>query len=300
MSSDQTTTQWVRTAGNRIAVGTNRICLICARRAAMKAVAKGRAWAAGVKEWLAESEGIAWLVKIGMLAVGALILRKIAIGGVTGLGYLAQSDAWRVLLWPAGAIWLIAAYRVGHPDWTPPADPEQPENAEKGAPAEGTVTAAEAPEESVEAPPADQLHPSTTMTRDQVAHLLHDVYSEGSGVHLAALAERLDRAWFLGHPPAPWATRDVRSLLARHEVRVRPGVRVPPAGGREGVHRDDFLPLPSTAPEDSVVAVVAAGQSDNNNGNNTSTTTRREGLVITLTDDETNPVRTHVHVRTDA
>ncbi|MFF8716175.1 hypothetical protein ACF07T_32790 [Streptomyces sp. NPDC015184] len=299
MSRDQTTAQWLRAATNRIATGSTRICLICARRAAMKAAAKGRSAYDGVKGWLGESEGIAWLVKVAMLIGGALLLRKLLLGLLGGLAALAHSDSWRWLLWPAALGWVIAAYRIGHPDWEPPADEkaEQPEDAEKEAPAEKAATT---PEEPAEAPPADQPHPSTTMTRDQVAQLLHDVYTEGSGVHLAALAERLDRAWFLGHPPAPWATRDVRALLTRHEVRVRDGVRVPPKGGREGVHRDDFLPLPSIAPEDPVVAVVAAGQSNNNNGNNTSTTTQREGVTITLTDDETNPARTHVHVQRSA
>ncbi|MFB6813101.1 hypothetical protein ACFCV8_00940 [Streptomyces sp. NPDC056347] len=297
--SEQTTAQWLRAAGNRIATGSSRICLICARRAAKKATAKGRSAYDGIKDWLGESEGIAWLIKVAMLVGGGLVLRKVLLSLFTGLGALAQSDSWRWLLWPAGAAWLIAAYRIGHPDWKPPADPvdEQPASAEKEAPAEETPPTAEVPETPTEAPPADQPHPSITMTSSQVGRLLHDVYTEGSGVHLAALAERLDQAEFMGHPAARWATRDVRVLLTRHSIRIRPGVRVPPVGGREGVHKEDFLPLLSTAPGDPVVAVVAAGQSNNNNDNNNTSTTHREGVTITLTDDETNPARTHVHVQ---
>ncbi|MFF4179667.1 hypothetical protein [Streptomyces sp. NPDC001750] len=177
-------------------------------------------------------------------------------------------DAAPWVLAPASGVWVLASLYAKAPAEAEPAE-------EEGAAA------------------ADQPHPSETLTRDDVALLLDTVYTEGSGVHLAALAKHLTGAPFMGHPAAPWATRDVRALLARHEVRVRPGVRVPPVGGREGVHRDDFPPLPSPGPDAPVVGDVVAGQSNNNNMGNASTP-----YPFEVIDDPDNPAAHRVrHLR---
>lgn len=134
-------------------------------------------------------------------------------------------------------------------------------------------------------PPAEQQtdqtgpDPADTLTRDDIAPLLHGLLQESGGVHLKALAEVLP-----ARPKrAPWATRDVRALLARLGIRVRAGVRVPGESGREGVHRTDVPPLPSPTSKTPLVGVVVPGQSNNNNANNT------PGYVIT--DDPDNPAR---------
>ncbi|MFJ8855257.1 hypothetical protein [Streptomyces sp. NPDC102437] len=177
------------------------------------------------------------------------------------------------------AVWIVTALVLGYAA-TLPDKPEPAADEQQDTPAE--------------APPADQPHPSETLTLGDVALLLTTVYTEGSGVHLAALAEHLDRTPYMGHPAAPWATRDVRALLTRHGVRVRDGVRVPPKGGREGVHRDDFPPIPPPDPAPTVVGDVAAGQSNNNNvGNSLSP------YPFEVTDDPNNPARSHVHHPTD-
>ncbi|MFJ5820099.1 hypothetical protein ACIQGT_40370 [Streptomyces sp. NPDC093108] len=173
------------------------------------------------------------------------------------------------------AAWITTALVLGYAA----ARPDKPEPA-----------ADEQPDTPAETPPTDQPHPSESLTLDDVTLLLHTVYTEGSGVHLAALAEHLDRTLYMGHPAAPWATRDVRALLARHGVRVRPGVRVPPVGGREGVHRDDFPPLPPTDPAPAVVDVVVAGQSNNNNAGNTTSP-----YPFQVIDDPDNPAAHRVH-----
>ena len=121
--------------------------------------------------------------------------------------------------------------------------------------------------------------PAETLTRDDVAPLLHGLLQDTGGVHLKALAGVLP-----ARPNrAPWATRDVRALLTRLEVRVRPGVRVPGESGREGVHRDDVPPLPSPPVGPPVVGVVVPGQSNNNNPSN--------APAYVITDDPDNPVR---------
>ncbi|MFD9763201.1 hypothetical protein ACFWXI_06610 [[Kitasatospora] papulosa] len=125
--------------------------------------------------------------------------------------------------------------------------------------------------------------PAETLTRDDVAPLLHGLLKESGGVHLKALAEALPAR----PKKAPWATRDVRALLDRVGVRVRPGVRVPGVGGREGVHRDDVPPLPSPTSGPPLVGVVVPGQSNNNNP--------RNAPGFRIEDDPENPARAHVH-----
>ncbi|MEV6450936.1 hypothetical protein AB0M75_06475 [Streptomyces anulatus] len=178
----------------------------------------------------------------------------------------------------AAAAWVVTALALGYIATMPP-EPDQPA-------ADGDDDDQEQPEE--EAPEPEQ-HPSELLPLGHVAVLLSEAYTEGSGVHLATLAERLTRTPLMGLPATPWKTAHVRALLTRHGVRVRPGVRVPTIGGREGVHRDDFPPLPPTEPATPVVGVVAPGQSNNSNDGNTSPHPFR------VVDDPTNPARAHVH-----
>lgn len=127
-------------------------------------------------------------------------------------------------------------------------------------------------------PPADDVdeQPATTatrgpadLTRDQVVTALHELLEPTGGVHLKTLGITLGKT--LGRGPVP--TGEVRALLTLHGIRHRAGVRVPHAGGREGVHRDDVPPLPSPESETAPESVVVPGQSDNNNGNNAPTVT---------------------------
>ncbi|MGW4250605.1 hypothetical protein [Streptomyces californicus] len=175
----------------------------------------------------------------------------------------------------AAAAWVLTALALGYLATMPP-EPEPKATEEDDQ---------EQPEEASE----PEQHPSELLPLPYVAILLAEAYTEGSGVHLATLAERLSRTPLMGLPATPWRTGHVRTLLTRHGVRVRPGVRVPPAGGREGVHRDDFPPLPPPPPGPPVVAGVVAGQTNNNNPGNTPAPPFR------ITDDPANPARHHVH-----
>ncbi|MET7648356.1 hypothetical protein ABZS83_32990 [Streptomyces sp. NPDC005426] len=208
----------------------------------------------GPKPAATDAEGSALLRWFGVL-VAAIVTKTLA--------YTTIITASLAAAWVLTA--LVLGYAAALPN--PPAE-----------------TADEAPADDA---PADEPHPSEILTREHVALLLAEVYTEGSGVHLATLAKHLARTPLVGLPPVPWATRDVRALLARHEVRVRDGVRVPPKGGREGVHRDDFPPLPRPPSEPPVVGVVVPGQSNNNNASN--------GYPFTVTDDPANPSRHTVH-----
>ncbi|MGW2261433.1 hypothetical protein ACWCXE_27065 [Streptomyces sp. NPDC001780] len=274
--SDQTTAQWLRTAAERIARGSTRLCLVYARRTAMKIVEKGRSWWAGITGWLGEVTGLAWAARIALLVVGALILRKLALGLLGGMAALVDSARW--LLWPAAVVWVIAAYRVGHPDWTPPADTEpedQPKEPEKEVEPEDSGDDQEQPADTepvslTKAPPEPPL-PSLqdireTLTRVGTPH-----------AHISVLAEDLSTT-----------PERIREALAKWDIPVEP-VRMRGRGSSTGI-RGDRYPAPPPAQGPPSEAVVAAGQPANNNNDNAPTVVRREGMLII-----TDPADHHCH-----
>ncbi|MFJ5888102.1 hypothetical protein [Streptomyces californicus] len=208
-------------------------------------------------------------------AEGSALLRWV--GLAAALGVTKATPYTTVAAVIAAAAWVVTALALGWPATKPHPAPE-PEGTDKND--------QEQPKEETEAPAP---HPSELLPLEHVAVLLSTLYTEGSGVHLATLAEHLTATPLLGLPATPWKTAHVRALLTRHGVRVRPGVRVPPAGTREGVHREDFPPLPPPPPGPPVVGVVVAGQPNNNNVSNT------PDRPFRITPDPTNPVRHHVH-----
>ncbi|WP_274031473.1 hypothetical protein [Streptomyces sp. MMBL 11-1] len=210
---------------------------------------------------------------------GSALLRWVGLGLVLAVTKFTPYTTVAAVI--AAAAWVVTALALGYIATMKPEPGPEPEQ-----PAADKNDGQEQPEE--EAPEPEQ-HPSELLPLGHVAVLLSEAYTEGSGVHLAALAERLTRTPLMGLPATPWKTGHVRALLTRHGVRVRPGVRVPPVGGREGVHREDFPPLPPTSPGDPVVAGVAPGQPNNNNASNALSNPFR------ITPDPANPVRHHVH-----
>ncbi|SNB89899.1 hypothetical protein SAMN02745831_06193 [Streptomyces sp. PgraA7] len=209
-------------------------------------------------------------------AEGSALLRWV--GLAIALGVTKATPYTTVAAAIAAAAWVVTALALGWPTTKPQPEPQPESTAEDDD--------QEQPEEEA---PADERHPSELLPLSYVAVLLNDAYTEGSGVHLATLAARLTVTPLMGLPATPWKTAHVRALLTRHGVRVRPGVRVPPTGGREGVHQKDFPPLPPTPSGPPVVAGVVAGQPNNNNASNTPSRPFR------ITDDPDNPARHHVH-----
>lgn len=201
---------------------------------------------------------------------GSALLRWFGLG-VTAMVVKATPYTTTIALILAAA-WVLTALALGYA---------------AARPAKPPTTEEKATETADEKPAADTRHPHEILTRDHVALLLAEVYTDGSGVHLATLAQHLTKTPLVGLPATVWKTADVRALLARHEVRVRDGVRVPPKGGREGVHQEDFPPLPQAPSETPVVGVVVPGQGNNNNANNVP--------AFTVTGDPDNPARHTVH-----
>ncbi|MET8707792.1 hypothetical protein [Streptomyces californicus] len=209
-------------------------------------------------------------------AEGSALLRwaglAIALGVTKATPYTTAAAA------VAAAAWMVTALALGWPATKPQPGPE-PEATAKD----------DDQEQPKEEPEEPAQHPSELLPLEHVAVLLSTLYTEGSGVHLATLAEHLTATPLMGLPATPWKTAHVRALLTRHGVRVRPGVRVPSIGGREGVHREDFPPLPPPPSGPPAVGVVVAGQPNNNNAGNT------PDRPFRITDDPDNPARHQVH-----
>jgi hypothetical protein len=224
--------------------------------------------------WIAIGDGSGHLTRsiCRWIAGGAALritLVFLAAGFIKGLPWTTA------IAYTAAGAWLITAITLGlHP-------PEPTTEKTKEEAKDGTG------EEDQEEEAEEVAHPADTLTRDDVAALLRTLLQETGGVHLATLATAL--------PGPARATRDARTLLTRHGIRVRAGVRVPDVGPREGVHRNDIPPHPSPTPGTTPDGVVTAGQSNNNNGNNT-VTEHQGGLTVISTPDHHNPVRTHVQV----
>ncbi|MFJ8844327.1 hypothetical protein ACIRFF_15645 [Streptomyces cyaneofuscatus] len=210
-------------------------------------------------------------------SVGArLILLGVTCGIVYGLPWTGY------ILTAAAIAWTLTALVLGYIATMP--EDEQQEHEE---PAHDDQE--QEPGETAEESPADTRHPSELLPLGHVAVLLAEAYTEGSGVHLAHLAERLSGTPLMGLPATRWETRDVRALLTRHGIRVKAGVRVPPLGVREGVHQKDFPPLPPPPLGEPTVGVVVPGQSNNNNPGNTG-----PAYPFEVVDDPTNPARATV------
>lgn len=212
---------------------------------------------------------------------GSPALRILCVG--LALGFIYGLPWTTRIAIAAAVLWTITALALGYLATMPPEEEKKPAPEKPAADGDGQE------QEPVEESPADTRHPSELLPLEHVAVLLHGAYTEGSGVHLAHLAETLTTTPLMGLPATPWKTGHVRALLTRHGIRVRAGVRVPPLGGREGVHRRDFPPLPPTPAAPPVVGDVAAGQSNNNNDHNTTPP------PFQVVQDPANPHRHHIH-----
>jgi hypothetical protein len=269
--TDQTTAQWLRAAVERIAVGSSRICLVCARQLAQRLLGKGRAWKGNIGDWLGEAEGLNWAFRVALLVGAALLLRKVGLGVLVALGHAVQSPSARWLLWPAAAVWIVAAYRIGHPDWAPKETADQTSTTDEpaGDPVEDATVEPDEPTVP-EAPPA----PAGPPLRD-----LHDALASigTPHAHITALAEALDTTPEL-----------VRETLAAAGVPVE-AVRMRGRGSSTGV-RGGSIPTPLPSQKGPHGGVVAAGQPANNNDNNVTVQRHAGGAHITVT-----PPRQDIH-----
>ncbi|MEW1638638.1 hypothetical protein AB0469_31840 [Streptomyces sp. NPDC093801] len=239
-----TSHEWIRAAAARLTLGSQRLTAHLARRVTD--------WVRGVWQrttrWLGEASGIAWALRLAVLLGAAWILRKVGLG-VAGWGArrLQTSSA---LLWPALGLWLIAAWRVGHPDWNPCPAPAVQEPEPEAEPEPVSL----AKEHAVAGPGIDDVV--------AVARTLGTPH-----VHLAAIEE------YLG---APQGT--ARRLLAAAGIPIA-DVRMHGRGTSTGVRGSDIPPFSHPSPEE-VVGVVGAGQGANNSNNDAIGVREEAGMTI--------------------
>lgn len=266
-----TTAQWLRAAAARISRGSGRLCTLIARRITGKGLAKGRSWWAGITGWLGEASGLAWILRLALLLLGALVLRKILTAIALGIGH--RADSARLLLWPLLIAWIIAAYRVGHPDWEPKPEPT-PESPSKQPADEEDDDQAEPDKDESPVEPEPELPPPPLLPNiEDLRIAMAEVGTPHA--HITALAEQI------GTTPDR-----VREALAKWHIPIEP-VRMKGRGSSTGVKGDPF-PTPLPDQELPSESVVAAGQTANNDNNNGPTVDRSE-WGITITD----PADTH-------
>lgn len=244
-----TSHEWIRAAATRLTLGSQRLTAHLTRRVA--------AWIRDTwrrtNEWLADASGIAWALRLTVLLAAAWILRKVGVSAAAAAARRIDSSPW--LLWPALALWIIAAWRAGHPDWQPRSGPQ--------------AAAAEAPEPEPE-PEAVSLakeHPPGP-SLDDVVSAARELGTPH--VHLAAIDTRLG---------APKGT--ARQVFTAAGIPIA-DVRMQGRGTSTGVRGEDIPPLSSPSPE-GAGDVVGAGQGANNSNSNIRVTRSAGGAQVTVT-----------------
>ncbi|MFD6024542.1 hypothetical protein [Streptomyces griseoluteus] len=254
--SAPTTAQWLRNAGHRVSVGSGRRATYLATWTIHRA---HRIWQRATG-WLAQGEGLGWLLRAAVLLGVAALLRKIAVALVAALyARLAHGGApW--LLWGAAAWWVVSAYRAGAEDWQPkhpPAPAATKEthtvtDQEEEATTEGTVAEA-APTPA--APPAVSPVALVAAVRDiGTPHAQLKPLAEHLGITTDAVRAR---AAEMG-----WPVKDVR-MQGR--------------SASAGLRWDELPPLPPSPP---FPGVVGAGQPTDDNDDDTPEERPREGVRV--------------------
>ncbi|MEU6756959.1 hypothetical protein [Streptomyces sp. NPDC046685] len=247
-----TSRAWLQAAAARLTLGSKRLTGHLTRRV----VAWIRDTWQRTMTWLSDATGIAWAVRLGVLLAVAWVLRKAGVSIAAAAARRLDSAAW--LLWPALGVWIIAAWRAGHPDWKP-----------RSPAAPAAAAAAEKPVPDVEPAPVSlaKEHPAGP-TLDSVlgaARLLGTPH-----VHLAAIEE---------HLKAPQGT--ARRVLSEAGIPIA-DVRMQGRGTSTGVRASDIPPLPSPSPE-GVGGAVGAAQGANNSNNSVRVDRVGDGAQITVT-----------------
>ncbi|MFI8360730.1 hypothetical protein ACIGD1_11280 [Streptomyces sp. NPDC085612] len=242
-----TSRAWVQAAARRLTTGTELLAAHIVRRVA--------AWLrdtwARTMAWLSDATGIAWAVRLCALLAAAWVLRKVGVSLAGTVARRIDQSAW--LLWPALAVWIIAAWRVGHPDWKPRTAPE---------------AAGEKPGPTAEQPPATPVPDRAGPSLDEVLDAARKLGTPH--VHLAAITDHL------GAPDGA-----VRQVLTAAGIPIG-DVRMQGRGTSTGVKGADIPTAPSPSPEGAGAAVGAA-QGANNSNNNVRVDRIGDGAQITVT-----------------
>ncbi|WP_318205369.1 hypothetical protein [Streptomyces sp. SCL15-4] len=253
--SAPTTAQWLRTAVDRVAVGSTRL-----------AADRGGRLIRGLhnryvrtRAWVWESTGLDRWIRVALLAAAALIARAIGVAVGRWAYDRIQSGAWWHLLVAAALAWISAAYRAGRDDWQPTPAP---------APAEAT---------SAEGEQADTAQPTPAVERAPAGPppvspgaLIAAVRDIGTPhAQLVPLAEHLGTT-----------TDAVRSAAAGMGWPVK-DVRMKGRSSAAGLRGDE---VPSPPLEDPSSGVVGAGQTADDNDDDVCGEGPGEGVRVVRTD----------------
>lgn len=268
-----TTMQWLRTAGTRVRIGTGVLARRLAQRGTKAGGARARGLGKGIGGWLGESTGILdTAVRWGMLAAAAWVASVVGRLAL-GMGAHALAGA-RWLMWPATAVYVVAAYRAGGKE----PDAEEPAASEPDGP-------------ELTAPTAPPIVPRTVFLA-----LLHGEIGEGRAVHLAHLARVLGERG----PAYAWDVPAVAALCAAHGIPVEPKARAHGKGATRAVLKS-ALPPPSEVFSWAPSAGVDVAGQESSTASSTSTSTGLstgpevgggEGFVTVP--DDANPHRSHI------
>ncbi len=254
-----TTVQWLRTACVRVYAGSGRLATHYAARTAQA----GQRRFHSIKEWLASSTGLKWLAKAALLVGAAWILRKIVtkVGG--GLFERLHSGAtW--LLWPAAALWILAAYRAGHPDWKPTQAPAEPEPVPEPEPA--AEDGQEQPAETAATPAPAPSVPQPPSPTELIAAVRDIGTPHAQLVPLATHLRTTTDAVRAAAGAMGWTVKDVRMA------------------GRSSTHGLRWDEVPSPEQGYPFSTVVGAGQRADDDNDDSNQEGPREGIDVRRTD----------------
>lgn len=256
-----TTVQWLRTAVHRVAVGSQRRSLYLAAWT----IHRGRAVWRRARGWLAEGEGVGWLLRVAVLLAAAALLRKIATAVGLGIYHRVEHGGAPWLMWGAAAFWVVSAYRAGADGWQPrrPAIPVKAADSERTPAVEPDGDS----EEAVAEVPAPAPAPPPISPVELVA-AVRDIGTPHA--QLKPIAEHLRTT-----------TDAVRAAAAGMGWTVK-DVRMAGRSSTQGLRWDEVPLLPPTEP---LPGVVGAGQPADDNDDDSDEKEPGKGVRVVRTDD---------------
>lgn len=232
--SAPTTVQWLRTAADRVSVGSRRIVARTVGRVLRAVGSRFGGWP--------------WWVQLGLAYVALLRGPALLAGVGDRVHERVESGAWSSGLTVSAVLWVVAAYRVG--GWEPKERPTEPEPETVDDEAADVAE----PEPVVEDAPVGPPLPSLPDLRISLLRI------GTPHAHITALADDLATT-----------PERVREALAQWGVPVEPVRMKGRPSSSTGVKGGPAV-HPALAPRPEDDAVVAAGQPANNDNNNGFTT----------------------------
>ncbi|MFF9002631.1 hypothetical protein ACF1GW_35590 [Streptomyces achromogenes] len=254
--SAPTTAQWLRTAVDRVAVGSTRLAAYRGGRLIRGARSRYKR----IRAWVGESRGFDKWLRVALLVGAALVARAVGVALARWAYDRIQSGAWWHLLVAAALAWTSAAYRAGRADWQPTPDPAPADVAPDGD--EEADAAGEQPEPTEQAPAGPP-----PVSPDELVAAVRDIGTPHA--QLKPLADHLG------------TTTDAVRAAARRMGWAVKDVRMAGRSSAAGLRGDE---APSPPPAEPLPGVVGAGQPADDNDDDTDGEGPGEGVRVVRTD----------------